>query len=66
MMPGMGLRLEQRTVDSVRRALNNFLPHYFDYDYKYPEELHYTASLELPLVSDPWVWTVDFTKIAFE
>jgi hypothetical protein len=62
MNPGMGLRLEQRTIDSFKRAMNNFLPHYFDYDYKYPTELHYAMAM----FYDEWIWKVDFTNIVFE
>lgn len=58
----MGLRLEQRTVNEFKRALAGFLPHYIDYDYEWPTELHYTFSM----LYDTMVWTVDFTKINFE
>jgi hypothetical protein len=41
MSPGILLRIEQRTIDSFKTAMQKFLPHYLNYDTQLPKELHY-------------------------
>jgi len=42
--------------------LNGFLPHYLDYDMKWPTEYHTSYSM----FYDEWIWTLDLTNITFE
>lgn len=60
--PGMGLRLEQHTIDVFRRSLSKFLPHFVDYDLEFPKELHYAFNF----LWDRYTWNIDFTNMKFE
>ena len=61
MQPGMQLRLEQKTIDSFKRSMEFFLPHYINVDLNLPTEYHYTFGLFFNLL----VWDIHWTHIKY-
>ena len=60
--PGMQLRLEQTTIDSMKKAVERFLPQYVNTDLGLPEEYHYSFGLfGFGLLE----WKVDWTNIRY-
>lgn len=45
MNPGMILRLEESTIQGVKKAMQEFLPHYINMDMDLPTEYHYDFAL---------------------
>jgi hypothetical protein len=39
--PGMIMRIDESNINQMKRALQEFLPHYLDVDYRMPESYHY-------------------------
>lgn len=61
MRPGMQLRLEQRTINSFKRAMETFLPHYFNFDLQFPNHYHYDFGILFDLIE----WQIDWTDITY-
>ena len=60
--PGMQLRLEQASVNSFKRAMAAFFPHYLNVDLQMPKEYHYTVAMFLDFLS----WKIDWTDIQYD
>ena len=39
--PGMIMRIDESNINQMKRALQEFLPHYLDVDYRMPESYSY-------------------------
>lgn len=61
MNPGMILRLEQSSVNSFKRAMEQFLPHYINVDLDLPKSYHYEFGLFFNLLQ----WKIDWTDIEY-
>jgi len=61
MNPGMQLRLEQQTINSFKRAMEEFLPHYINVDMKLPQSYHYEFGLFFNLLQ----WKITWTDIEY-
>lgn len=59
---GMQLRLEQASVDSFKKAMQAFFPHYLNVDLQLPTEYHYTVGLFLDFLS----YKIDWTDIKYD
>ena len=57
----MIMRLEQRTIDSVKTAMQEFLPHYINVDANLPETYHYEFGMFYNLLQ----WRVTWTDIEY-
>ena len=62
MNPGMILRLEQRTLDKFKKAMETFLPHYINFDAHLPEQFEYHFHLLFEFLT----WDVKWTNITYE
>lgn len=62
MNPGMALRLEQKTINSWKRAMQGFLPHYINFDLNLPKQYTYHVGL----LFDFLTWTIEWTDIEYE
>ena len=62
MSPGMGLRLEDKTIKSFKNAMQEFLPHYINVDMNLPKEWSYTFNL----LGGALPYTFTFTNIQYE
>jgi hypothetical protein len=60
--PGMKLRLEQDTLDSLKLVMDKFLPNYIEHDLNLPSSFHY----ELPMPLDFLSWKIDWTDIVYD
>ena len=58
---GMQLRLEQKTINSFKKAMEFFLPHYLNVDANLPQEYHYEFGTFFDLVR----WEFDWTDIKY-
>jgi len=54
MNSGMALRLEQKTINSWKSAMQNFLPHYINADLALPDNYKYHVGF----LFDFLTWTV--------
>ena len=61
MNPGMILRLEQSTINSFKRAMEEFLPHYINVDLNLPQKYHYEFGLFFNLLR----WKITWTDITY-
>jgi hypothetical protein len=61
MNPGMQIRLEQKTLNSLKKSMEQFLPKYVNTDIKLPEEYHYEFGMFLDILT----WKVDWTDITY-
>ena len=61
MNPGMILRLEQATINSFKRAMEEFLPHYINVDLSLPKTYHYEFALFFNLLQ----WKITWTDIEY-
>ena len=61
MNPGMIMRIEQHSINQVKNAMQEFLPHYLNFDMKLPTEYEYSFSLLFDLL----VWNVKWTNISY-
>lgn len=61
MKPGMIMRLQQPTVNSFKKAMEEFLPHYINYDLDMPEHYHYEFGLFFNLLQ----WKIDWKNITY-
>jgi hypothetical protein len=50
MNPGIMIRLEQRTINSFKNAMEQFLPYYLNFDINLPHEYHYKFALFYNLI----------------
>jgi hypothetical protein len=57
MNPGMIVRLEQSSINSVKRAMEEFLPHYINVDLDLPKTYHYEFGLFFNLLQWKITWT---------
>ncbi len=57
MNPGMIVRLEQSSINSVKRAMEEFLPHYINVDLDLPQTYHYEFGLFFNLLQWKITWT---------
>ena len=55
------MRLEQRTINSFKHGLEDFLPHYWNSDMTFPDSLHYEFGTFFYLFK----YTLDWTDIKF-
>jgi hypothetical protein len=63
MFPGMALRLEQKTLDSLKRAMKNFLPHYFNADINFPKNYEFDFGLPIKMFTYHAHWTnIQYSK----
>jgi hypothetical protein len=58
----MQLRLEQASVDGMKKAMAAFFPHYLNVDLQLPKEYHYTVGLFLDFLS----YKIDWTDITYD
>jgi hypothetical protein len=61
MYPGMMVRLEQQTLDSMKTVLQKFLPKYVNEGLKMPDHYHF----EFGLLHDLLTWKIDWTDITY-
>lgn len=61
MNPGMILRLEQSSINSFKRAMEEFLPHYINVDLDLPKQYHYEFGLFFNLLR----WEITWTNIKY-
>ena len=61
MNPGMQIRLEQKTLNSLKRSMEQFLPKYVNHDLDLPTEYHYEFGMFLDILT----WKVDWTNITY-
>lgn len=57
MNPGMQIRLEQATIEGLKRAMSRFLPRFIKYDMNLPTELTYKFDAGLGLFDWNFQWT---------
>lgn len=57
MNPGMQIRLEQATVEGLKKAMARFLPRFIKYDVKLPTELEYRFDSGIGLLDWHFRWT---------
>lgn len=57
MNPGMQIRLEQATIEGMKKAMARFLPRYIKYDMKLPTELEYKFDSGIGLLDWHFRWT---------
>lgn len=62
MNSGMALRLEQKTIDSWKRAMQGFLPHYINADLDLPKHYQYHVGF----LFDFLTWTVTWDNIKYD
>ena len=62
MNSGMALRLEQKTIDSWKRAMQEFLPHYINADLDLPKTYQYHVGF----LFDFLTWTVNWSNIKYD
>jgi len=56
MNPGMAVRLEQKSIDSFKRAMQEFLPKYISNDAVLPTEYSYTVGLIADFLTWKFTW----------
>ena len=61
MNPGMQIRLEQKTLNTLKKSMEQFLPQYVNTDLKLPTEYHYEFGMFLDILT----WKVDWTDITY-
>jgi|DEB0MinimDraft_12_1074336.scaffolds.fasta_scaffold199707_1 hypothetical protein len=61
MNPGMAIRLEQKSVDKFKNAMQQFLPKYVEHDMKLPTEYSY----KIGFLADVFTWTYKWTNIKY-
>ena len=57
MNPGMAMRLEEQTVFALQRALQEFLPHYIEYDWDKPDDYKYVFTALWGHIKVPVRWS---------
>ena len=62
MNSGMALRLEQKTIESFKRAMQGFLPHYINADLQLPKTYQYNVGF----LFDFLTWTVNWKNIEYD
>ena len=62
MNSGMALRLEQKTIESFKRAMQGFLPHYINADLSLPKTYQYNVGF----LFDFLTWTVNWKNIEYD
>ena len=62
MNSGMALRLEQKTIESWKRAMQSFLPHYINADLELPKTYKYKVGF----LFDFFTWTVNWANIKYD
>lgn len=65
MSPGMAIRLEQKTFDGFKAAMQEFLPTYIEHDAKLPEEYDYQIGMEAGFLTDLFTWKYHWEKIKY-
>ena len=60
--PGMGLRIQEHTIDQFKLAMQEFFPNYFITDINLPTEFHYTINF----LWDYMTWNIDWTDIHYD
>ena len=58
----MQLRLEQASVNSFKKAMAVFFPHFLNVDLNLPKEYHYKVAMFLDFLS----WKIDWTDIKYD
>jgi len=61
MNPGMQLRVRSQQLESFKKAMQNFFPHYLNVDYDLPK----TYSYEVDMFFDLLTWDVEWTNITY-
>ena len=61
MNPGMALRLEKQSIDSVKRAMQEFLPKYVEHDMNLPDHYQY----QFGFIADVFTWHYKWTDIKY-
>ena len=59
--PGIKVRLEQQTLDSMKTVMEKFLPGYVNNDLQLPDSFHYELFPKL----GAWGWIIDWTDITY-
>lgn len=62
MNPGMQMRLEQKTVNTLKTSMEQFLPKYVNTNLNMPTEYHYEFGMFLDILT----WKVDWTDISYK
>jgi hypothetical protein len=65
MNPGFAIRLEQKTVDGLKTAMQEFLPNYIEHDAKMPSEYDYKIGLEAGVLPDLFTWKYHWQNIKY-
>ena len=60
--PGMGIRMEQHTVDAFKKAMQEFFPTYFAADMNLPQRYQY----QLNFLLDAITWNIQWYDIAYD
>lgn len=61
MNPGIILRMEQASINSAKRAMEEFLPHFINVDLNLPDHYHYEFGLFFNLLH----WKIDWSNIEY-
>jgi len=64
MNPGMMIRIEQASLDNLFLALQKFVPHYFEFDLKLPNELEFEVGPG-DVFWDAFLYHVSWTDITY-
>jgi hypothetical protein len=59
--PGMQIRLEQQSINALRKAMESFLPHYINADLNLPKSYNFTFDLFF----DGLIWNYQWTDITY-
>ena len=61
MNPGMMLRVEENSIEAMKRSLSNHLSSFVSNNLELPEEYHYEYESKIPGFS----WQIDWTNITY-
>lgn len=62
MNPGMMLRIDQTSIDALKRVCERYLPNYFNVDLEIPEQYYYHFDSS---VTDSLDWSISWTDIQY-
>ena len=59
----MQIRLEQQSLDAMKKAMQKFLPHYFNDDINFPTEYEFDFGLYFNFLTWHFLWTnIEYTN----
>jgi len=63
MNPGMQIRLEQKSLDALKMAMQRFFPHYFNADINFPREYEFDFGLYVDFLTWHFKWSnIQYTQ----